>query len=214
MSKLPNEIRIEIARKSNNDVWKIEDLLEAREASEGIKASDFARKPTPSNNTQYNIPGTPRSSTFLSNQGLQGAKNSPFVVHIAKNFIIYSASCSKVIDPGKRKEILQRKNRLFIYLKVGHLSTECQTTKTCRHSNKRHHQSICDQTAPNQGISSIANIKYESFEAIPRRYEKRSASSNRDSCGHQFAMKMIQEFSSIVVVIVRMLPTISSHDSI
>jgi len=55
MSKLPNEIRLEIARKSTTDVWKISELLEtikgeieAREASEAIKAQEFqGRKHTP-----------------------------------------------------------------------------------------------------------------------------------------------------------------------
>jgi uncharacterized protein (DUF39 family) len=44
MSKLPSEIRLQIARKSTQDVWKIDELLdiikevEAREASERIHA--------------------------------------------------------------------------------------------------------------------------------------------------------------------------------
>jgi hypothetical protein len=44
MSKLPNDIRIQIARKANSETWKIDELLEVikveievREASERIK---------------------------------------------------------------------------------------------------------------------------------------------------------------------------------
>ncbi|XP_078374406.1 uncharacterized protein LOC144657946 [Oculina patagonica] len=173
MSKLPSEIRIEIARKSSDDVWKIEELLEiikkeleAREASEEIKASDFTRKPTLPNHTPYKIPGTPTSSTFLSNQGSQGGGKFTIRCAYCEEFH-YSASCPNVVDPVKRKEILQRKHRCFICLKVGHRSSECQTTKTCRHCNKRHHQSICDhQGSPNQEISttSIANDQSENSQ--------------------------------------------------
>lgn len=47
MPKLPNEIRLEIARKSTTEVWKetIKGEIEAREASEAIKAqSDQSSK--------------------------------------------------------------------------------------------------------------------------------------------------------------------------
>ena len=78
----------------------------------------------------------------------------------------YSASFPKVVDPAERKEILHRKNRFLICLRVGHRSSNCQTTQTCRHCNKHHHQSICDQRAPKQEISttSIANDKSENFQ--------------------------------------------------
>ena len=52
MSKLPNAMRLEIARKATSDVWKIEDLLdtikkeiEARGASESVNVSEDIRKP-------------------------------------------------------------------------------------------------------------------------------------------------------------------------
>ena len=46
MSKLPNEVRLRIAREAQEEVWKVEDLLkiiqakvEAREASENVKVN-------------------------------------------------------------------------------------------------------------------------------------------------------------------------------
>ena len=144
----------------------------------------------------------------MSNQGLQGGEKFTIRCAYCEEFH-YSASCSKVIDPAERKEILQRKNRFFIYLKVGHRSNECLTTKTCRHSNKRHHQSICDQTASNQ----IANTKYESFEAIttPTLRKKGTVllqTATAVATNEEGTKRQRREFSSIVVVIVRLLPTI------
>ena len=47
MSKMPSDVRLQIARKSNKDVWVIDELLqtikieiEAREASEATKATE------------------------------------------------------------------------------------------------------------------------------------------------------------------------------
>ena len=51
MSKLPSEIRLEVARNSTDEIWKIEDLLqtikkevEARETSKHVKTREGSRK--------------------------------------------------------------------------------------------------------------------------------------------------------------------------
>ncbi|XP_068697018.1 uncharacterized protein [Montipora foliosa] len=114
MSKLPNEIRLEIARKSSNEVWKIDELLdtvkgevEAREASEAVKTREVPLRKPPN-------PGG----------------------H-------YSASCTKVQQTKERRDILQRNNRYFICLKTGHDAKNCFKTKRCRHCDGKHYQSIC-----------------------------------------------------------------------
>ena len=173
MSKLPDDVRLQIARNTKEEIWKIKDLLEtikiemrAREASEGNRVTpDSTKKPPLSNRPPFKPKETPTSSTFLSNQGLQGGQKFTIRCAYCEEFH-YSASCPRVVDPAKRKEILLRKHRCLICLRVGHRASECQTTKTCRHCNKRHHQSICDQSAPNQETSttSIANDKSENSQ--------------------------------------------------
>ena len=105
----------------------------------------------------------PRLQHSCPTKACKVAKNLLFVVHTSRNF---TTLCPKVVNPAKRKEILQGKHQCFICLRVGHRGSECQTTKTCRHCNKRHHQSICDQGTPNQEISttSIANDKSENSQ--------------------------------------------------
>lgn len=60
MSKLPNEIQLEIAGKSTNEVWKINELLdtikgevESREASEAVKTQEvpIQQLPNPGSNS-------------------------------------------------------------------------------------------------------------------------------------------------------------------
>ena len=102
MSKLPNDVRLQIARNTKEEIWKIEDLLEttkiemeAREASEGIRVtSDSTKKPPLSSRPPFKPREPPTSSTLHSNQN-------------AENFRIqcvyceephYSTSCQRVLD--------------------------------------------------------------------------------------------------------------------
>jgi len=69
MSKLPNDIRLQIARNATDEFWKIEELLktikveiEARDASEGVKTHD-GRKPQSSN---AKPPITPTTNALYS----------------------------------------------------------------------------------------------------------------------------------------------------
>ena len=62
MSKLPNSLRLEVARKSTNEISKIDELLEtiqreieAREASDQVKLHDRDHPPI-SNGTKINMP--------------------------------------------------------------------------------------------------------------------------------------------------------------
>jgi len=155
MSKLPNEIRLEIARKSTTDVWKISELLEtikgeieAREASEAIKTQEFQGQKTPLVWESY----PQRQILWFPCK----AKNFNFAVYC--NGEHYSASCTKVRLSKDRKEILQKNNRCFICLKTGHGANNCFKTKKCRNCDGKHHQLICaridtpavDQRNPNR----------------------------------------------------------------
>ena len=143
MSKLPGDVRLQIARNSVSDVWEIKELLgiirrevEARELSEHIKA-DSERKIKPPSRF-------PSTTTSLAAQGQQG--NQTHSVKCAYcGQLHFSASCEKVVQPSERKEILRRSNRCFVCLQVGHRANQCNPTKKCRRCGARHHQSICEK---------------------------------------------------------------------
>ena len=154
MSKFPSDIRLQIARKTTNEVWEIEELLEtikreieAREASEAVKANANTQKPF---NAAPQRRPPPTTSTFVSKE-----ENSQFKIRCAYcNGLHYSASCEHMTDVNERRDALRKNNRCFICLKSGHRATDCKSTKKCRHCEKRHHQSLCDQT--NRASSSAA----------------------------------------------------------
>jgi hypothetical protein len=139
MSKLPNDIRIQIARKANSDTWKIDELLEVikveievREASERIKTNDN-NKLRPSNRPNYG------SASALTTRSGESFKLQ--CVYCKGEH--YSASCETIKNVRERKDILRQSGRCFNCIRKGHQLKECPVSKHCRHCNKRHHQSIC-----------------------------------------------------------------------
>ena len=99
MSKLPNEVRLRIARETKEEVWKIGDLLQVIqaevEASENIKVNP-ARQAVPGQRFSNN-PGATASSLFSGSGKIQ-------CVYCGKDH--FSASCSKISNISDRKDIL------------------------------------------------------------------------------------------------------------
>lgn len=155
MSKLPSDIRIEVARKTSNEVWDIDELLkiikteiEARELSDKVVTTTESRRPsntqgTPSNNKPYKSTFPNRqatASTFVSNVSFK----TPHCVYCNNQH--FSASCGKVTDVKERRTVLMRNGRCFLCLRKGeHMVSDCKSSKTCRFCHQRHYQSICNQ---------------------------------------------------------------------
>ena len=101
MSKLPSDVRLQIARRTEKDVWVIKDLLEiirkeveARKLSQQVKANNEIKKPPSSR--------VPTTSSLTA----QGSGGSPITcAYCGKQH--YSASCETVMLPNERKDILR-----------------------------------------------------------------------------------------------------------
>ena len=148
MSKLPADVRLQIARNSDKDVWEIQELLEAirkeveaRELSDHIKADEKnERKPK----SPPRLPGTTAS---LTTQGAFGKPPGTITCAYCGQ-LHFSASCQLKVQPSERKDILRRDRRCFVCLQIGHRANQCDPAKKCRRCGGRHHQSICEKPAP------------------------------------------------------------------
>ena len=146
MSKLPSEIRLQIARKATGDVWKIDELLktikfevEAREMSEATRSGEKT----------FNRDKSSRPSTAGAFVVTRDDKDdaSSFKIKCAYcQGLHYSASCEKVKDKDTRVKILRDSHRCFVCLRKGHQASKCEVTKKCRHCSGKHHQSICNKS--------------------------------------------------------------------
>ena len=155
MTKLPQDLRLCVARETDKEVWEIDELMsllrkevEAREATEMIKLHQVKN---PLNSGFRNPPQTPPTAAALL---ASGSSVRCVYCHEAH----YSASCTKFQTPRERKEILIKSGRCFNCLKANHKSRECESLKTCRHCKRKHHQSICDKANPSDSNSSDGQI--------------------------------------------------------
>jgi hypothetical protein len=145
MSELPNSLRLEVARKATDEIWKIDELLEtirreieAREASDQVKLND----PRPATFERSSKPGPPSTAQALLLKDNQG--NTKIRCAYCGE-LHYSASCERITGMQNRKDILRRDKRCFVCLRVGHVSRECTNVTGCRKCGQHHHQLICSR---------------------------------------------------------------------
>ena len=150
MAKLPSEVRLQIARITTNDVWKVEELLniikgevEAREISDSMRANE--RKPEPA----YYRNNSSTASALTVRDSTSGGRACVYCKGEH-----YSASCEKVTSIQARKEILKKKGRCFLCLASGHRVSQCNPNKKCRRCQRRHHQSICEAAVSNSNANA------------------------------------------------------------
>ena len=142
MAKLPSEVRLQIARATTRDVWKVDELLqvikcevEARELSDTVRVSESRTELPPGTGRPYR--GT--TSSFLVREQGSGERSCLFCK--GEHF---SASCEVVKDVPARREVLKKDGCCFVCLAVGHRASQCHSAKRCRKCGRRHHQAICE----------------------------------------------------------------------
>ena len=129
MSKLPIDVKLRIARESTEEVWKVDDLMnaikrevEGREACEGVRAKPQVK---PNVNHASHVPIT---GTFVT--------HCPSIQCAYCQGHHYSASCDKVKDVKARKDILLKNSHCFNCLKANHKLKDCRSPKTCRNCHQ------------------------------------------------------------------------------
>lgn len=147
MSKLPNEVRMRIARETTGSVWKIDKLMEvikreveAREISESVKINE-ERTPKPPVYPPPKPLRYPSANSLLTKD--DPLKKIPQTRCVYCNEVHYSASCDKVTSPTDRRNILIEAKRCFKCLFASHQLKDCKSQRNCRNCGGRHHQSIC-----------------------------------------------------------------------
>ena len=163
MSKLPAGIRLQIARNTSEEVWKITDLLEvmrkeveARELSENVRSSETDNRKSDTGNeidnyrktNQRSKPQYQASAANLYVRDDQTNETKPKCVYCGEYH--FSASCTRIQDSSKRKDILTRDKRCYLCLRTGHISRDCKKQQNCRRCEGRHHQSICQRELQNK----------------------------------------------------------------
>ena len=157
IAKLPSEVRLQIARVTNKDVWEVEELLqvikaevEAHDISDTIKVHKVRHSDIPCRNVQHT------ASTLMMREHNHGGRECIYCKGEH-----HSASCETITSVPARKEALKKEGRCFVCLARGHRAAQCCSSKRCCKCGHRHHQSFCeiDNSAHNsEGTSPQARL--------------------------------------------------------
>ena len=158
MSKLPAEIRLQIARVTTQEVWNIEELLrvikgevEARELSEGIKIQETKKSETLNR-------GAISTASALVVRETSGSQKKVCVYCKGEHYL---ASCEKVKEVATRKDVLRKEGRCFLCLTNGHRVSNCSSPQRCRRCGRKHHQSLCTQNTADRNTDTASNANLD-----------------------------------------------------
>ena len=134
MSKLPENLKLNITRQFNQDLWDIKLVLESFEnelaALEKLGLSKVADKDefefnTASGKSLYTAQGESKFSSISCHE-------KPKTQH-----------CKTVAKTEAKKSILRKKSKCFLYLRDGHILRNSTQSFTCFKCEGKHHISIC-----------------------------------------------------------------------
>ena len=127
MSKLPSDVRLQIAHVSVKDVWEVDELMtvikrevEVRELCDTIKVTE-QRSTTHSRKPFQNM------ASALATTG--GVMNKVTCVYCKGKH--YSTACEVVSDTTAHSEVLRKEGRCFLCLSKGHCMNQYTSTRKC-----------------------------------------------------------------------------------
>ena len=142
MSHMPTEITLQIARKTSQDVWEINEILdiilaeiEAREVSEKVRIWE---KGNDKLKPKCNMPAATMKA-FVASTGSPKRSVSCFLC----NKEHYASDCQEVTDTSKRIELRNSAKRCLCCVKVGHFARNCRSTRKCKRCQGKHHAIVC-----------------------------------------------------------------------
>eukprot|EP00112_Aurelia_sp_Birch-Aquarium-sp1_P002089 Seg1227.7 transcript_id=Seg1227.7/GoldUCD/mRNA.D3Y31 product="putative protein T16H12.2" protein_id=Seg1227.7/GoldUCD/D3Y31 len=146
MTRLPEDIQLQVSRVSSMGTWKIDEVMDIIEKE--IEAREVVEKFGVAESNRNERARKPRSSSPI------GATKS-FVAKEEKSRKVqcyfckkehFAESCSAVTDAKKRIEILNKAKRCLNCFKFGHQAKTCYSEKRCQNCNGKHNTAVCLKT--------------------------------------------------------------------
>ena len=141
LSRMPNKIVLQVARKTSEDIWSIQDIMniirreiEAREVSSKVSVKDPKKYEKPAKNLPIGTTKTFVTKFYKSKQSIE-------FYFCSKDH--YSSSCKEITDPNERKAIITTAKRCYNCLRIGHNAKDCRQTRRCYHCNGKHNTALC-----------------------------------------------------------------------
>ena len=141
--KLPDDLKLLIARQFDFDVWSLSKMLEylkkeieAKERAT-LTCTSYSQIRHQNYEGKYSLLGL---TTHAEKEKLKkGQRPCVFC-----NFFDHSPRrCFKISDPKMKRNILKRSGRYFVCFETDHLAQNCSSDYKCRKCQVKHNISIC-----------------------------------------------------------------------
>ena len=136
MSKLPENLKLNITRQFGQDLWDIKLILESFKNELAVLEKLSLTKATDKDEFEFN---TASGTCLYTAQG--ESKFSCVFCHQKHK----PQHCKTVTKIETRKTILRKKGKCFLCLRDGHVLRNCCQSFTCFKCEGKHHISICDE---------------------------------------------------------------------
>ena len=161
ISRMPEDIALQVARKTSEDVWNIREIMdiiqreiEAREVSKKITGQDRKRsEKEPFRPFQRYVSPQGTTKSFVAKFDSSTEKGKQIKCYFCdKNH--FSNECKEITDVKDRRAVLRQANRCFHCLRKGHFSKDCRVRTKCYNCRGSHNTALCSQDEPNSNASS------------------------------------------------------------
>ena len=133
--KLPSEIRVNLSRNFQNDIWQLDDMLKILKREVESKGMSFSIE------TSSEFEPEKRDRNYPTSAFLNSSLERKCLFCNLNNHP--ASKCLKVTNMAARKQILRQKGMCFICFNSDHFAKIFNSSYKCRKCNGKHRISIC-----------------------------------------------------------------------
>ena len=138
LSKLPDDVKLQISRGVEDGKWNLDDLLKKLIAEITARERCTTTPVNPAIAFGPKKPATPTTSTFLAPNGGEYESRCAICMGLHKH-----VDCRKIVSVSERKQIAKRSGHCFVCLGQGHKAVCCDFMEKC-HCGGRHRPALCE----------------------------------------------------------------------
>ena len=145
LSKLPDDVKLEISRGVEDGKWNLDDLLKKLIAENTARERCTTTPVNPTIAFGPKKPARPTTSTFLATNGGEYKSRCAFCMGLHKH-----VDCRKIVRVADKKQVAKRFGRFFVCLGRGHKAA-CFDSKEKCYCGRRHHPELCESKFRERG---------------------------------------------------------------
>ena len=141
--KLPDDLKLLIARQFDSDVWSLSKMLEYLKKEIEAKERATLTCASYSQIRDHNCEGKYSLSALTTHAEKEKLRKGQRPCIFCNLFDHSPRRCFKISDPKMKRNILKRSGRYFVCFETDHLAQNCSSDYKCHKCQVKHNISIC-----------------------------------------------------------------------